>query len=195
MALLLEAAVTGQVRDLQQRRRVVIHQAVTNIFRIVHAACRIDDLPRAYFLQLLNEHPDAPLQRDEHGYLPLHYVLTSVQANNAPPSTYQQFVLQELLERAPRAARIASAATGALPLHMALEHGWSWEQGCRDLIYCDNATALRIPDPVTALLPFQAAAVKPAWRNFTTTSASATNTIYEFLRAAPDLLDRNGRTI
>ena len=193
MALLLEAAVRGQVRDLQQRRRVVIHQAVTNTFRLVHAACRIDNLPRAYFLQLLNDHPDAPLQRDEHGYLPLHYVLTSVKSNNILPSPYQQFVLQELLERAPQAARIASAETGALPLHMALEHGWSWEQGCQDLIFCDNATALRIPDPVTAFLPFQAAAVAQSWRSFTpSSSATTTSTIYELLRAAPDLLDRNG---
>ena len=193
MALLLEAAVTGQVRDLQQRRRVVIHRAVSNQFRLVHAACRINDLPRAYFLQLLNDHADALLQRDEHGYLPLHLVLTAVQPFSGPPSPYQQFALQELLERSPRAAQIPSVETGLMPLHMAVQHGWSWEQACRELVVCDNATALRIPDRNTGLLPFQGAAAVAL--SSTITSATTATTIYELLRAAPDLLHRSERPI
>jgi hypothetical protein len=167
MALLLEAAYAGTI---PRRRRVF------NTFSLVHAVCCIQ-CPHEYLEHVFSESsPSQLLQCDSDGCLPIHKVLQMLQEQ--PSSFYFACCLELLLTLAPQAASMLEPSSGRLPLHMALTCDTPDARSIRRLCVC-YPNALRVPDPVTGLVP---------WLMASCNARSTLTTNYELLLIAPEML-------
>ncbi len=91
--------------------------------------------------------------------------------------------MKKILEAAPEAASVMDAK-GRLPLHIAIDEHWDWDDGVKD-IFLANPTASSINDPESHLLPFMLASRSD---NYSCPIDSLTNA-YTLLRADPSVLN------
>lgn len=164
VALLLLTAYFGHV--VEDRRSFLLH-----------AAC-FQRIPRDCFNLVLQNNLDQIMEQDHLGNLPLHYALSQ---QNHTAAAFTEYVVLSLLEHAPEAAEIPNRE-GRLAVHCALDHQLlTWYKGG----LCHVAPrSLLVRDPRTALYPFQMAAIHA------NQSRLGLSTLYEILRAAPEVLQR-----
>ena len=114
--------------------------------------------------------PEEALQRDDEGFVPLHYALLN-------PSFHSSVVIQILLQKQPEAASLAFP-NGKSPLVVALEKQRVWCSSGMEQLVMAAPDALEQSDAESGLYPFQLAA-----------SLNSNETvIYRLVRLRPDLL-------
>lgn len=147
---------------------------------LLHASCTVR-VPIDYFTIVLRDHHSQAGERDDRGYLPLHYTILTASSDGM---AYTQYCLEQLLEVYPSAAALpCNPQYGRLPLHMALETGhFLWYKGGLRTLVSAYPMALYQTDPRNGLLPFliSAQAANQSRGHFSAT--------FELLRYAPDAL-------
>ena len=161
---------------------------------LVHAAVSLGarGCPGAVLDYVLDRYPEQLRQLDQSGRLPLHVAVGACTLSGGRSTKEQQLrrsyrpreqeVISKLLRRYPQAAACQDSKnepTGRFPLHTALIHGHSWEQGVKELAEASPLSVLTMRDPAFCIYPFQLAAAS---------QYSDLNTIYQLLRAQPGAL-------
>jgi hypothetical protein len=194
MALLLQAAYLKQVASPSRLSPSTLLHAATTV------RC-----PREYWDLILRRHCDVVSETDERGHTPLHTTLLSFSesldrntyeasyyhSHHPSQTAYRQYVVQSLLQVAPRIAGIPYS-DGRLPLHLAVTTpGWFWrsshgQAGLESLVQA-NPESLNALDTLTGWPPFCAVAQRVG--KSTNESNLIVTTTFELLRAAPNMLE------
>ena len=120
-------------------------------FGVVHCISAAK-VPLPTLLQVaLMVYPEQALQRDEHGMLPLHHVLTACH----PYAT--KSLVSILLPHAPSMALVPRPRSTTMPISMALTKGLSLDI-LKELLWADSDMSLMTKDLTTGLYPFALAA-------------------------------------
>lgn len=150
---------------------------------VLHAvvALRSFGCPYPVLEYVLNKYPEQVSMRDTNGMYPLHIAcgpVSTFSTTRIYKPRERKFIVT-LLNKYPRAASIAVA--GRYPLHLALSSRHAWDGGVREILRF-APDILGISDPLEGVIPFQLAAI-PVRDTFVDL-----NTVYQLLRAQPDLL-------
>lgn len=151
--------------------------------------------PTSILNLLLCLYPDDLLKCDEMGNTPLVLSIISPSykeqwedkldygngdGNNNHSDKYQR--MKQILEAAPEASRVMNRK-GRLPLHIAIDAHWDWNDGVKD-IFMANPTASSIRDPDSHLLPFMLASRSGTY----SCPMDCLSNAYTLLRADPSVL-------